>query len=64
MIFLVAQAAQVNFAVGSHVWVEDPEVAWTDGEVVEVNGEEIEINSTSGKMVSAALKAFFIKLLC
>ncbi|KAI3469890.1 hypothetical protein Pfo_026553 [Paulownia fortunei] len=38
-----------SIAVGSHVWVEDSEVAWIDGEVVEVNGEEIKVICTSGK---------------
>ncbi|KAJ7955519.1 Myosin [Quillaja saponaria] len=46
-------AAQVNSVVGTHVWVEDPGVAWIDGEIVEADGEEIEINCTSGKMVVA-----------
>ncbi|KAK9931325.1 hypothetical protein M0R45_018603 [Rubus argutus] len=46
-------AGNVNLAVGSLVWVEDPEVAWIDGEVVGVNGEEVEINCTSGKTVVA-----------
>lgn len=54
------QAANVNLAVGSLVWVEDPELAWMDGEVVGVNDEEIEINCTSGKTVSAA---FVFKIL-
>ncbi|KAL3812396.1 hypothetical protein ACJIZ3_013664 [Penstemon smallii] len=40
-----------SIAVGSHVWVEDPEVAWIDGEVVELNGKEIEVVCTSGKRV-------------
>ncbi|XP_043719718.1 myosin-6 isoform X1 [Telopea speciosissima] len=44
-------AAPVNIVVGSFVWVEDPDVAWTDGEVLEVNGEEIKVSCTSGKMV-------------
>lgn len=52
MMFLVLQAAQVNFVVGSHVWIEDPEVAWIDGEILEVNGEEIKVDCTSGKTVS------------
>lgn len=43
--------ANVNLAIGSLVWVEDPEVVWTDGEFVGVNDEEIEINCTSGKTV-------------
>ncbi|KAA8527842.1 hypothetical protein F0562_035289 [Nyssa sinensis] len=42
-----------NIVVGSHVWVEDSEVAWIDGEVVEVNGEEIKINCELGKIVVA-----------
>ncbi|KAL5542469.1 hypothetical protein UlMin_010179 [Ulmus minor] len=46
-------AAQVNLAVGSHVWVEDPEVAWADGEVVEANNEQITVNCTSGKSIVA-----------
>lgn len=54
IISLSTQAANVNLAVGSHVWVKDSEEAWIDGEVVGVNDEEIEINCTSGKTVSAA----------
>ncbi|XP_050372273.1 myosin-6-like isoform X2 [Argentina anserina] len=49
------QADNVKLAVGSAVWVEDPEVAWIDGEVVGVNGEEVEINCTSGKTVVAKI---------
>ncbi|GMP90505.1 hypothetical protein CsSME_00041604 [Camellia sinensis var. sinensis] len=44
-------AGSVSFAVGSLVWVEDPDDAWLDGEVVEVNGEEIKVLCTSGKTV-------------
>lgn len=58
IIFLVAQAAQVNFVVGSHAWVEDPQEAWIDGEVVDINDAEIKINCTSGKTVSAASEPF------
>lgn len=38
------QDASVKIAVGSYVWVEDPDEAWLDGEVVEANGEEIKVN--------------------
>ena len=48
------QTVSANIAVGSHVWVEDPEVAWLDGEVVEVNAEETKVNCTSGKTVSSS----------
>lgn len=54
MITFNVQSVPVKVVVGSHVWVEDPEIAWIDGEVVEVNGEEIKIICTSGKTVSVA----------
>ncbi|KAJ9564948.1 hypothetical protein OSB04_000914 [Centaurea solstitialis] len=41
-----------NIIVGSHVWVEDPSVAWIDGEVSEIRGAEAEIRTTNGKKVS------------
>ncbi|KAH7859230.1 hypothetical protein Vadar_033420 [Vaccinium darrowii] len=44
----------VNIVAGSHVWVEDPEVAWIDGEVAEVNGEELKIICPSAKTVVAS----------
>ncbi|KAI5680025.1 hypothetical protein M9H77_01252 [Catharanthus roseus] len=44
-------AASVSLAVGSLVWVEDPDVAWIDGEVVEVNGQDVKVLCTSGKTV-------------
>lgn len=37
--------------VGSHVWVEDPEVAWKDGDVVEVKGDVVTVKCTSGETV-------------
>nr|GMD59825.1 myosin-6-like isoform X1 [Ipomoea batatas] len=42
-----------SIVVGTHVWVEDPDVAWLDGEVVETKGEEITIKCTSGTKVVA-----------
>ncbi|XP_047309690.1 myosin-8-like [Impatiens glandulifera] len=44
-----SKSPAINLVVGSHVWVEDPEVAWIDGEVIEVKGEEIKVNCSSGK---------------
>ncbi|XP_072086263.1 myosin-8-like [Arachis hypogaea] len=35
--------------VGSHVWVEDSEVAWIDSEVLEVNEEEVKVSCTLRK---------------
>ena len=62
IIFFLAQAAQVNFVVGSHVWVEDPELAWIDGEVLEVDNEDIKIESTYGKTVRVASQPYIIML--
>lgn len=50
--FLLLQGTKVNIIVGSHVWAEDPELAWVDGEVVKIKGEEAEIQATNGKTVS------------
>ncbi|OWM83071.1 hypothetical protein CDL15_Pgr011753 [Punica granatum] len=54
-------AAPVNIIVGSHVWVEDPVLAWVDGEVFRINGEEVHINRTDGKMVVANISKVFPK---
>lgn len=45
------QAAPV-IIVGSHVWVEDPHLAWIDGEVTRINGENIHVKTKTGKTVS------------
>ncbi|KAJ8530690.1 hypothetical protein K7X08_023571 [Anisodus acutangulus] len=50
-----------SVVVGSHVWVEDPEVAWLDGVVVEINGEEITVDCSSGKTVTANLSNVYAK---
>ncbi|KAE9590988.1 putative myosin ATPase [Lupinus albus] len=44
-------AATPNLIAGSHIWVEDSDVAWIDGKVLEVNKEEIKVLCTSGKTV-------------
>lgn len=59
----VVQSVSASVVVGSHVWVEDPEVAWIDGVVAEVNGEEITVNCTSGKTVSFTLTYTFYTFL-
>ncbi|WJX10583.1 hypothetical protein P8452_01285 [Trifolium repens] len=57
--FLNAQAAQLNFFVGSHVWVEDPDVAWIDGEILESKDQEITISNESGtKVVSKSANIY------
>lgn len=41
----------MNIIVGSHVWVEDPGIAWIDGQVSKINGQEAEIQTTDGRKV-------------
>ncbi|RWR96090.1 myosin-6-like protein [Cinnamomum micranthum f. kanehirae] len=54
-------AAAVNIAVGSVVWVEDPDMAWIHGKVVQVNGEKIKIICTNEKTVVANISNVYPK---
>lgn len=49
------QGTPVNIIVGSHVWVEDPDIAWVDGQVAKINGPEVEVQTSNGKKVNLAL---------
>ncbi|KAB5568287.1 hypothetical protein DKX38_002080 [Salix brachista] len=40
-----------NVEIGSHVWVEDPEVAWIDGIVINIEQDEVEVQTRDGKTV-------------
>ncbi|KAI6684218.1 hypothetical protein NL676_030131 [Syzygium grande] len=51
----------MNIVVGSHVWVEDPALAWIDGEVLDIRGEDAEIQTSAGKMVVANLSKLHAK---
>jgi len=53
------QAGQLNYFVGSHVWVEDPDEAWIDGEILESKDDEITISYESGTKVNL-LESMFI----
>ncbi|KAG4197582.1 hypothetical protein ERO13_A05G032500v2 [Gossypium hirsutum] len=54
-------AAPVNIIVGSHVWVEDPALAWVDGEVFKISGEEVHVHTTNGKTAVANISKVFPK---
>ncbi|KAK9128425.1 hypothetical protein Syun_017222 [Stephania yunnanensis] len=51
----------VNIIVGSHVWAEDPEIAWIDGEVIEIKGGNATIITTNGKKIIASLSSVYPK---
>jgi hypothetical protein len=53
------QGTPVNIIVGSHVWVEDPTLAWIDGEVVSINNNEVHVQSSNGKKVLFAISHAF-----
>lgn len=50
--FWMIQGTPVNIIVGSHVWTEDPDVAWIEGEVIGIAGINATIVTTDGKTVS------------
>ncbi|XP_056848469.1 myosin-9 [Raphanus sativus] len=55
------QGTPVNIIVGSHVWVEDTDVAWIDGEVEKLTGQEVVIQATTGKKITAKLSKIYPK---
>ncbi|KAK6941316.1 Myosin, N-terminal, SH3-like [Dillenia turbinata] len=55
------QAAPVNIIVGSHVWVEDPKLAWIDGEVFSINDDEVHVQTTDGRKIVANISKVFPK---
>ncbi|KAK8956163.1 hypothetical protein KSP40_PGU012718 [Platanthera guangdongensis] len=51
-----------NIVVGTHVWVEDPVLAWIDGEVLLIKGgHDIHVRVTNGKTVVANVSKVFPK---
>lgn len=50
-----------NIVVGSHVWVEDPVLAWIDGEVLLIKGHDICVRATNGKTIVANVSKVFPK---
>ena len=54
-VLLKLQGTPVNIIVGSHVWVEDTDVAWIDGQVEKINGQDVEVQATNGKKASSTL---------
>ncbi|XP_073150991.1 myosin-17-like [Henckelia pumila] len=54
-------ASPVNIIVGSHVWVEDPVLAWIDGEVHKVDGQDLHIHTANGKKIVTNISKVFPK---
>ncbi|CAH9084046.1 unnamed protein product [Cuscuta europaea] len=54
-------APPINIIVGSHVWVEDPHLAWIDGEVIKIDGQDAHVNTANGKKVVSSISKLFPK---
>lgn len=54
-------ATSDNIIVGSHVWAEDPELAWIDGEVTKISGHELHVHTTHGKNVVTEVSKVYPK---
>ncbi|KAJ1687911.1 hypothetical protein LUZ63_019301 [Rhynchospora breviuscula] len=54
-------AVPINIVVGSHVWVEDPQLAWIDGEVSKISGSQVHVKTTNGKSVVADISKVYPK---
>ncbi|ONM40812.1 myosin1 [Zea mays] len=48
----------VNIIVGSHVWVEDPNLAWIDGEVISIKNNEVHVQTSNGKKKGSSTVLF------
>ncbi|CAL4947793.1 unnamed protein product [Urochloa decumbens] len=46
-------ASMLNIVIGSHVWVEDKDLAWVDGEIFRIDGKNAHVRTTKGKTVTA-----------
>lgn len=57
---IILQASSVNITIGSHVWVEDPILAWIDGQVSRIDGQDVHVQTTNGKKVDAQAAALIL----
>ncbi|CAA0823240.1 Myosin-11 [Striga hermonthica] len=55
------QGTPVNIIVGSHVWVEDPDITWIDGQVESIKENEVEVLTSDEKKVVANISKIHVK---
>ncbi|WVZ99416.1 hypothetical protein U9M48_044721 [Paspalum notatum var. saurae] len=48
-------AATLKIVVGSHIWLEDKDLAWIDGEVFQIEGRNAHVRATNGKMITVSI---------
>jgi len=44
-------ASTLKIVVGSHIWMEDKDLAWIDGEIFRIEDRNVHVRATNGKMV-------------
>jgi myosin-5 len=49
------QAGALNIVVGSHIWLEDKDLAWIAGEVFRIEGRNAHVRTTNGKTVCVSV---------
>ncbi|KAG6503323.1 hypothetical protein ZIOFF_035634 [Zingiber officinale] len=57
----LGEGTSVNIIMDSHVWVEDPQLAWVDGQVTKITGENAEVQTSNGKKVVTTLSKMYPK---
>ena len=45
------QASTLKIVVGSHIWMEDKDLAWIDGEIFRIEDRNVHVRATNVKMV-------------
>ncbi|XP_051143772.1 myosin-12-like isoform X2 [Andrographis paniculata] len=58
---MMIQGTPVNIIVGSHVWAEDPQIAWIDGQVLQIKGTDATILTSTGNTIVAAIASIYPK---
>ncbi|XP_066368156.1 myosin-17-like isoform X10 [Miscanthus floridulus] len=54
-------AATLKIVVGSHIWLEDKDLAWIDGEVFRIEGQNVHVHTTNGKTVIVSISGIHPK---
>ena len=51
------QASTLKIVVGSHIWMQDKDLAWIDGEVFRIEDRNVHVHATNGKTVRMSYAA-------
>ncbi|XP_039837345.1 myosin-11-like isoform X7 [Panicum virgatum] len=54
-------ASTLKIVVGSHIWMEDKDLAWIDGEVFRIEDRNVHVHATNGKTVIVSISDIHTK---